>query len=74
MADTGGGARPAGSVVCPVALCPVGMLMTTANQLRPEVVEPLLKAGRELMLAVSAIMNARAEAAGSSRLEHIEVE
>jgi hypothetical protein len=64
-----------GAPVCPVALCPVGMLLTVSNQMRPEVVEHLLKAGRELMLAVSMVMNARADAAGGSgRLQKIEVE
>jgi hypothetical protein len=51
------------------------MVLTVSNQLRPEVVEHLLKAGREMMLAVSMVMNARADAAGgSNRLERIDVE
>jgi len=78
MAEGGSAAGPAGTApgpVCPVALCPVGMLLTVSNQLRPEVVEHLLKAGGEMMQAISLVMNARADAAeGSSRLQRIEVE
>ena len=62
--------------VCPVAVCPVGMFLTLADQARPEVVEHLLAAGRELMLAVTALMDARADAIRKtpSRVERIEVE
>ena len=75
MADADPTSPPAGGMVCPVAWCPVGMFLTASNQLRPEVVEHILTAGRELMMAVSALMSARAEAAGGSGgLEKIEVE
>lgn len=60
---------------CPVAICPVGMMLTLAGQARPEVVEHLLNAGRELILAATAFLNARAGAvAESPRLERIEVD
>lgn len=60
--------------VCGVAFCPVSMLLTATGQVRPEVVEHLLAAGRELLLAAQAVINARAEAtARSSPLEHIEI-
>jgi len=69
------GAAPADRT-CPVAFCPVGMFLTLADQARPEVVEHLLAAGRELMLAVTALMDARAQAVRRepARVERIEVE
>jgi hypothetical protein len=70
--ETPGGPGP----VCPVALCPVGMFLTVTGDLRPEVIEHLLKAGRELMLATRALLDSRLEgpAAEGPRLEKIEVE
>jgi len=65
----------AGGAACPVAFCPVGMFMTLAGQARPEVVEHLMNAGRELVLAATAFMNARAEQLGEkARLEKIQVD
>jgi hypothetical protein len=61
--------------VCPVAFCPVGLAMTIADQVRPEVVEHLLAAGRELLLAVKAVIDTRAEGvARESPLEKITIE
>jgi hypothetical protein len=63
-----------GGHVCPVAFCPVGMALTFAEAARPEVVQHLMAAGQELMLAVKAMVDARAEAvAGHSGLEHIRI-
>ena len=67
-------APPAGTV-CPVALCPVGMFLTVTGEARPEAVEHLLRAGRELMMAVKAIVDARAEDVEEhATLHRIEVE
>lgn len=79
MADTKSTSTPTesseGFPGCPVAFCPVGMLMTLAGQARPEVVEHLMAAGRELVLAASAFMNARADEVGQkARLEKIQVD
>lgn len=62
--------------VCPVALCPVGMFLTVTGDLRPEVVEHLLKAGRELMLATRALLDSRLHGpeGDGPRLEKIEIE
>ena len=62
--------------VCPVALCPVGMFLTVTGDLRPEVVEHLLKAGRELVLATRALLDSRVEGTegARARLEKIELE
>jgi hypothetical protein len=63
------------AAVCPVALCPVGMFLTVTGEVRPEAVEHLLKAGRELMLAVKATLDARVEDVGQpASLHRIDVE
>ncbi|MEX2459571.1 MAG: hypothetical protein WD770_11385 [Actinomycetota bacterium] len=60
--------------MCQVAFCPVSMLLTATGTVRPEVVEHLLAAGRELFLAAQAVINARAEGlARTSPLEKIEI-
>lgn len=66
---------PPADRVCPVGFCPVGMFLTVAGTARPEAVDHLIAAGREFMLAMSAVMNARADDLGRpSRIEKIEVE
>jgi hypothetical protein len=61
--------------VCPVGFCPVGMFLTVTGSARPEAVEHLMAAGREFFLALTAVLNARADDLGrTSQLEHIEVE
>jgi hypothetical protein len=60
--------------VCEVGFCPVSLFLTATGRVQPEVVEHLLAAGRELVLAVQAVVNARAEGvARTSPLEHIEI-
>lgn len=68
--------QPEQGPVCPVALCPVGMFLTVTGDLRPEVVEHLLKAGRELMLATRALLDSRLQGpkGDGPRLEKIEVD
>lgn len=61
-------------VQCGVAFCPVSMLLTATGSVRPEVVEHLLAAGRELFLAAQVVINARAEGLDRrSPLEKIEI-
>jgi hypothetical protein len=55
---------PTAAPVCPVALCPVGMFLTVGGDVRPEAVEHLMRAGRELMMAVKAVIDARVEDVG----------
>jgi hypothetical protein len=63
-----------GGHVCPVAFCPVGMALTFAEAARPEVVQHLMAAGQELLLAVKAMIDARAEAMSDSPgFEHIRI-
>jgi hypothetical protein len=72
---TGPGEARAGDHVCSVAFCPVAMLLTATQQVRPEVIEHLLAAGREFLLAARAVLDARTEGfARTSNLEHIEIE
>ena len=60
--------------VCPVGFCPIGFALSATDQVRPEVVEHLVAAGRELMLAMAAFVNARADAMQrSSPIEKIEI-
>jgi hypothetical protein len=46
---------------CPVAWCPICMAVTAVQPLRPDVVEHLLKAGTELLLAFRGVIDARAD-------------
>jgi hypothetical protein len=51
------------------------MFLTVAGHARPEAVEHLVAAGREFMLALTAVLNARAEDLGRpSQIEKIELE
>lgn len=68
-------APPGGDHVCPVGFCPIGMFLTVAGHARPDAVEHLMAAGREFMLALSSVMNARAEdLSRASPLEKIDIE
>ena len=61
--------------VCPVGFCPVGMFLTVSGHAKPEAVEHLIAAGREFMLALTSILNARADDLGRpSQIEKIELE
>jgi hypothetical protein len=71
--------REAGHV-CDVAFCPIGLALTAAERVQPDVVSHLLLAGREFFLAAKAVMDARAEdlerdaASGSgARMERIDI-
>jgi hypothetical protein len=71
--------EPAGHV-CNVAFCPIGLALTAAEQVQPEVVSHLLLAGREFFLAAKAVMDARAQdlegepaSSGPTRMEHIDI-
>jgi hypothetical protein len=67
--------EPTRAAVCPVALCPVGMFLTVTGDVKPEAVDHLLSAGRELMMAVKAMIDARVDDVGQpATLHRIEVE
>ena len=70
----GSGEAPGRQPVCPVGFCPIGFALTAADQVRPDVVEHLLAAGREMLLAMKAFVDARADGLGrTSPLEKIEI-
>jgi len=74
-------AAPAGGThVCDVAFCPIGLALTAAERVQPDVVSHLLLAGREVFLAAKAVMDARAEDLGRdaepearARMERIDI-
>jgi hypothetical protein len=69
------GTEAADGPACPVGFCPVGMFLTMAGQARPEAVDHLMAAGRELVLALNAIVQTRASQVDrTSPIEKIEVE
>jgi hypothetical protein len=53
-----------GGHVCTVGFCPICLAVTTVQPLRPEAVEHLLNAAREFLLAMSAVLSARADDTG----------
>lgn len=65
------GAEPA----CTVAFCPICAAVTALGAARPEVAGHLLRAGREVLLAVRALVDARlAEAGSGPGLERVPIE
>lgn len=72
--------HPGGSP-CPVAWCPICIAVGAVQPLRPDVVEHLLRAGTEMLLAFRAVVDDRADDVtggsdkddGSTRLEKIEL-
>lgn len=64
--------------VCTVGFCPICLTVTAVQPLRPEAVEHLLNAGREFLLAMTAILGARAEETGGKetapKLTRIDIE
>lgn len=47
--------------VCPVGFCPIGMAVNSVGQVKPEAMGHLLVAGRELLLAAKAVVEARSD-------------
>ena len=50
--------------VCTVGFCPICLAVTAVQPLKPEAIEHLLNAGREFLLAMTAVLGARADEAG----------
>jgi hypothetical protein len=60
---------------CPVALCPICMTVTALGEVRPELIEHLLAAGREVLVAVRSVVDARlAETDAPVRLQRLTIE
>ncbi|HEY3264700.1 MAG TPA: hypothetical protein VGK12_06025 [Actinomycetota bacterium] len=47
--------------VCPVAFCPICTAVSVADRAAPDVVEHLLRSGQQFLLALRAVIDARAE-------------
>jgi hypothetical protein len=62
--------------ICSVAFCPICTAVTALGEAKPELVEHLLLASRELLLAVRAVIDARLESQPErpTRLERLEIE
>jgi len=69
---------------CTVGFCPICLAVTAMQPLRPDVIEHLLVAGHEFLLAAKAVLDARSEQFGgngadapgsrrSNRLEKIDI-
>lgn len=53
-------------------LCPICVLLQAMTSVRPEVTQHLLNAGRELALALTAVLETQAEAYGHASSRHRE--
>lgn len=62
--------------VCSVAFCPICMAVTAFGEARPDLVEHLLLAGREMLLAIRALIDARLEGVEErpAKLERLSIE
>jgi hypothetical protein len=67
-----------GPPLCSVAFCPICTMVTAMGEARPELVEHLLLAGREMLLAARAVIDARLESMDGdkqqTKLERISIE
>ena len=70
------GATQEGSPICSVTFCPICTAVTAFGDARPDLVEHLLVAGREMLLALRALIDARLEGAGEhpAKLERLKIE
>ena len=61
--------------ICSVALCPICLVVTAVGEARPDLIQHLLVASREVLLAVRSVIDARLEGTPEpSKLERITVE
>ena len=65
-----------GSPICSVAFCPICAAVTAFGDARPDLVEHLLLAGREMLLAVRGLIDARLEGVSERpmKLERLKIE
>lgn len=59
--DTDDAATDRQPPVCSIAFCPICTFVTAVGEVRPELVEHLVLASREVLLAVRALIDARLE-------------
>jgi hypothetical protein len=61
--------------ICSVSFCPICMAVTAASEIRPEFAEHLMAAGREFLLALRAVIDARLEGMEPpAKLERLTIE
>jgi hypothetical protein len=62
--------------ICSVAFCPICTVVTALGEVRPDLMEHLLMAGREVLLGVRALIDARLEGSESTptKMEHLTIE
>jgi hypothetical protein len=62
--------------VCSVAFCPICTVVTALGEARPDLLQHFLVAGREMLLALQALIDARLEgsAGGPTKLERLTIE
>ena len=62
--------------LCSVAFCPICTAVTAFGQARPDLLEHFLVAGREMLLALRALIDARLEGADEAptRLERLTIQ
>jgi hypothetical protein len=67
-----------GGAVCTVGFCPICLAVTAVQPIKPEAIEHLLNAGREFLMAMTAVLGARADDTDgrepSPRLTRIDIE
>jgi hypothetical protein len=65
--------KPEGAVshemVCTVGFCPICMAVSAVQPLKPEIIEHLALAARELMLVARAVLDSRAAQVGGEQEE-----
>ncbi len=59
---------------CTVGFCPICLAVIAMQPLRPDVIEHLLVAGREFLLAAKAVVDARAEQFAGDNKDRIHLE
>jgi hypothetical protein len=66
-----------GAGICPFALCPICATLSVVNRASPQVVDHLLSAAREFLLAARAAVDARAadyeDRTGNDELHRIDI-
>lgn len=69
-------APPPTPPICSVAFCPLCVAVTAFGEARPDLLEHLLVAGREMLLAFRALIDARLDGSGEapSKMERLTIE
>ncbi|TMK80745.1 MAG: hypothetical protein E6G47_05945 [Actinobacteria bacterium] len=66
------GGEPAERPACAFSLCPICMALTAVGDARPDIIEHLLAASREALLALRSIIDARLDGPPGERPTRLE--